>query len=94
MSDDKLNEPAAIYSGHKARGEFARLADEIFRGKVLRARAESPEEKLLAGQRLFDYACRITLAGIRHQNPTFNDDDCQNELRARLAMRKRRERPA
>ena len=28
-----------------------------------------PEEKLLAGEELFDYACAITLAGIRDQVP-------------------------
>ena len=34
----------------------------LYRNEVLRARRMSPEDKLLAGARLFDYACQITMA--------------------------------
>ena len=45
------------------------LIDALFRDEVLRARRMPPEEKLLAGARLFEYACQITAAGIRNQFP-------------------------
>ena len=44
------------------------LIDEIYRERVLRARAMSPEEKFLAGPRLFEMACRITMDG--HEKPS------------------------
>lgn len=50
------------------------LADEIYRNRVRRARAEPPEEKMRDGARLFDYACSISLAGIRHQNPDATEE--------------------
>ena len=46
-----------------------RLIDELYREEVLEARRIPPAEKALAGQQLFEAACRITLAGIRHQFP-------------------------
>ncbi|MBE0543774.1 MAG: hypothetical protein IH623_20710 [Verrucomicrobia bacterium] len=71
---------------------YSSLADEIYRGKVLRARATSPEDKFLAGEELFEYACSITLAGIQFQNPEFTEDDCRRELNRRLKLRERMER--
>ena len=46
------------------------LIDDIYRERVLRARAMSPEEKFLAGPRLFEMACRITMDGIGVSTPT------------------------
>src|SRR4051812_37779000 len=43
--------------------ETQRLIDELFREEIIQARKLSPVEKALAGQRLFESACRITLAG-------------------------------
>jgi len=51
----------------------------------------TPEQKLLAGAELFDYACRITLAGIRSQNPEASEIRVQEILRERLAWKQRRE---
>src|SRR6185437_10209737 len=48
------------------------LIDSIYRDKILRARRTSPEEKLLAGPRLFARACRLMADGIRNEFP---DDD-------------------
>jgi len=42
---------------------------ELCREDVLDARRLSPEEKFLAGPRLFDLACEFTKAGIRNQHP-------------------------
>ena len=54
-------------------------------------RAMPPEEKLLAGEELFDYACAITLASIRDQFPALSDEECLRILEERLALRERME---
>ena len=70
-----------------------RLIDALFREKVLRARAMSPEDKLLAGARLFDRSCRIMADGIRHQFPDADEARVQQILRERLALIRRLENP-
>jgi hypothetical protein len=37
--------------------QISRLADGLYRERVLEARAMAPEDKLLAGEELFEYAC-------------------------------------
>ncbi len=71
--------------------EFAPLIDELYRESVLEARRMSPEEKFLLGEELFEYACSITLSGIRNQNPGFNEEECQQELQRRLDLAERLE---
>lgn len=68
-----------------------RLIDELYRKEVLDARAMSPRDKLLAGQALFEAACRITLAGIRNENPSASDEHCLEILRQRLELQRRLE---
>ncbi len=48
------------------------------------ARETPPAEKLIAGARLFDYACAITSAGIRRQHPNASDEQVLAILRERL----------
>lgn len=67
------------------------LADDIFRDRVLRARAMPPEEKLRAGAVLFERACRWMVAGIRHQFPNADEETVRNLLRERLAIARRLE---
>lgn len=67
------------------------LIDAIYRGKVEAARRMSPEEKLFAGAELFDYACEITKAGIRHQLPEADEEEVLRILRERLALAERLE---
>jgi hypothetical protein len=87
------SETAKPERGSDERGmRIRRLADEIYREKVLAARQMAPEEKLLAGEELFDYACSITLAGIRAENPGATDEECRKILEERLALRERLER--
>jgi hypothetical protein len=50
------------------------------------------EEKLLAGEELFEYACAITLAGIRDQFRGLNEEECLRILEARLDLRERMEK--
>ena len=45
------------------------LIDDIYRERVCAARAMSPEEKFLAGARLFEEVCERMAAGLRAENP-------------------------
>jgi hypothetical protein len=65
------------------------LADAIYRERVLRARRTPIEQKILAGAELFELACQITCAGIRHQNPEADEATVQALLRERLALGRR-----
>lgn len=71
--------------------QIQRLAEEIYRERVAEASLTPPEEKLLAGEELFDYACSITLAGIRDQNPGLSEEECLRILEERLDLRERME---
>ena len=67
------------------------LIDTMFWERVRRAREMPPEEKLLAGARLFDRSCRIMADGIRHQFPDADATHVQEILAARLALVRRLE---
>jgi hypothetical protein len=71
--------------------QIQRLAEEIYRERVAEASMLPPEEKLLAGEELFDYACSITLVGIRDQSPGLSDEECLRILEERLDLRERME---
>jgi hypothetical protein len=94
MSDDQLNEKAQV--GYNAaptyQSPYAALADELYRERVLEARKMSAEEKFLAGEELFEWACSVTLAGIQNENPGMSEEERLQVLEARLAMREKRER--
>jgi hypothetical protein len=62
------------------------LIIQLDREDIEQARRMSFEQKFIAGAELFDYACGITKAGIRWQNPTFNEEQVMAELRRRVAM--------
>jgi hypothetical protein len=94
VNKDELKEAAVSYRAVQKRSEFAPLIDELYREEVLDARLMSPEEKFLLGEELFNYACSITLEGIRNQNPGYTREDCLRELKRRLELRERMERPA
>jgi hypothetical protein len=74
-----------------ADAQIQRLAGELYRERVIEAREMPPEEKLLAGEELFDYACAITLAGIRNQFPGVSEAEALRLLEARLELRERME---
>jgi hypothetical protein len=65
------------------------LIDEIYRERVLRARQTPPEEKLLAGPRLFERSCSLMRAGIRSQYPDADEAQVEDILRQRLAIVRR-----
>ena len=67
------------------------LADAVFRDRIRAARAMPPEEKLLAGARLFDRSCRIMADGIRDEFPDADEQRVQQILLERLALIRRLE---
>ncbi|MCX6925871.1 MAG: hypothetical protein NT154_22090 [Verrucomicrobia bacterium] len=75
-----------------ADAQIKRLTEEIYRERVVEAREMPPEEKLLAGEELFEYACAITLAGIRNQFPGVSEEQCLRILEERLELRERMEK--
>jgi hypothetical protein len=62
------------------------LIDALYREEIERARAMPAEEKLLAGARLFDRACRIMADGIRSEYPGAEDKQVHEILGQRLAL--------
>jgi hypothetical protein len=72
--------------------QIQRLAEDLYRERVVEARAMPPEEKLLAGEELFDYACAITIAGIRNQFPGVSEEESLQLLEKRLELRERMEK--
>jgi len=87
-SPDLLKEEKTPYAPPP---QTQRLIDELYLEELLEARAMPPAEKFLAGQRLFEAACRITLAGIRHQHPEYSESRCQEVLLERLELQKKLE---
>ena len=72
-------------------GPTDELIDRLYRERVLWARAQPPAEKLWAGPRLFDCACRITMCGIRARHPQADEEEVLRILRQRLALARRLE---
>jgi hypothetical protein len=62
------------------------LIDDIYRERVLRARQTPGADKMRAGPELFDFACRITMDGIRHQNPGADEATVRAILHKRLEL--------
>lgn len=67
------------------------LIDKLHREDLEHARRMTFEQKFWAGAELFDYACAITMAGIRHENPLFTDTQVMDELRRRIRIGERLE---
>lgn len=85
---DALREQAPPYAPPP---ETQRLIDELYREELCEARAMAPEEKVRAGQQLFESACRVTLAGIRNQHPGASNEQCMEVLRQRLQLQRKLE---
>lgn len=67
------------------------FSDAIYRERILRARAMSPDDKLFAGPRIFERVCRIMADGIRSDFPDATPDEVRQILRQRLAIARRLE---
>ena len=70
--------------------DIAELSLAIWREKIDRARRTPPAEKLIDGIELFNWACSVTAAGIRHQHPNWTDEQVRHEIDRRFAMAARR----
>jgi hypothetical protein len=62
------------------------LIDALWYDKLKSARRMTEKQRLEASGELFDYACRITSSGIRHDHPDWTDKQVLNELRRRLVI--------
>ena len=67
------------------------VSKSIRRERVARARRMTVDERVSEGGPLFDYACSITISGIKCQNPGISDADAMFELRRRFAIGERRQ---
>ncbi len=70
------------------------LGQQLYRQKVLAARAMTVEQRLIAGARLFSYACQVTSDGIRSQFPEASEEDVRRILSERLSLARRLEQRA
>ena len=68
------------------------LVDDLFRERVLRARATPPDQKVLDGFRLFELSVRIMRDAIRNENPEANQEQIQDLLMRRFEIARRLER--
>jgi hypothetical protein len=68
--------------------QFQTLADSLYWERVERARRLTPEQRLVAGPELFDYACTITLSALREQMPGACEAELLKALRRRLAVKR------
>ena len=91
MSDDQLHDEPAAYGAVNPRSEFAQMIESLYREEVIEARKMSPDDKLILGERLFRWACAVTLEGIRLQHPDASEEDCQRMLRDRIELGRRLE---
>jgi hypothetical protein len=64
--------------------ELAAFIDQLDEDDIAHARRMTGEQKLRDGAELFDYACSITLAGIKHQHPDWTHEQAWEELRRRV----------
>ena len=70
--------------------EFQPLIDQIFREKVLRARAEkTPGDLSLDALDMFEDALAWSRDGIREQMPGADDETVEREVSRRLAIRRK-----
>ncbi len=82
---EEFREPPVAYSPPP---QTQRLIDELYLEELREARAMDPAAKIRAGQQLFESACRVTLAGIRNQNPDASEEQCLEILRQRLEFQR------
>lgn len=57
-----------------------RWLDEVYRQRVLEARATPPEEKAFARFRIFDQECQLAKEGLRSQYPDLPMSRCERSF--------------
>lgn len=74
-----------MHDQQQSEGEAIRkLADDLYRERVLRARAMTPEEKLRVATGLFTEVCERMKIGLRMENPRADEKMIQKLLVKRL----------
>ena len=61
-------------------------AAECHARKVRQANAMPDRELFFAGAELFDYSCRISLAGLREDYPELSENELTEKLRGYLSF--------
>jgi hypothetical protein len=89
MSRNEIKEIANATGDVETAAGIQSLAAALYWECVHEARQMPPEDKFLAGEELFEYACAITLAGIRNQSPEADEERCRQILEGRLAFGER-----
>jgi hypothetical protein len=62
------------------------ISGALYRERVLRARRAPPEERIMMGPLLFDYACATIMAWLHSENREATDCELRQLLRQRLAL--------
>lgn len=75
-----LLETMLHYAKMSCMDNIKRLADDLYRQRIIRARRISSAEKLMEGPRLFDAVCERMKAAIRAQAPDADEDEVQQLL--------------
>jgi hypothetical protein len=81
----EANSDAPIVEGDRVMEPTQELIDAIYREKVLRARRQPGEIKIVSGAELFEEACERMRCGIRADHPGIDDDGIDQIMRRRFA---------
>ena len=65
--------------------------EDLYLDEIRRVRDMLPEDKILAGPRLFELAYELMLTGIRHQNPGCTENEVAVIARRRLELLRNQE---
>jgi hypothetical protein len=71
--------------------EIDRLADAIYRDKVLRARGRTLDERIREGMECFDLSCRLMADGVRQQFHPIDEPGVWRKVGERLDRLRRME---
>jgi len=66
--------------------QIRQQAAECHARKIQQANTMADRELFFAGAELFDYACRISLAGLRNDHPELAESEIQEKLRGFLNL--------
>lgn len=70
-------------------GPTQELVDDLYRERVLWARAMTPEQRMLAGAQIYEDVCERMAAGLRDENPGADEATIQELLLRRLKLLRR-----
>lgn len=65
------------------------LMDQLYREEILRARAQTPQQRVAGAFGIAPFAHSLMMAGIRGQHPQADDAEVWRLARARIAMARR-----